>query len=72
MAIRIKTDKDKLDAYLDYLNNFITVKYFAEYYEISVSEANKVIKQGREVNRKLCGLRFKWLLDDLEFTNLIN
>jgi hypothetical protein len=37
--------------YLDYLNNFMTVKYFAEYYGITMNTAQKIIIKGRA----LCG-----------------
>ena len=36
--------------YLDYVNNFLTVERFAEYYSISVKEANDIINLGRILN----------------------
>ena len=33
--------------YLDYINNFLTVERFAEYYDISEDEANDIIELGR-------------------------
>ena len=33
--------------YLDYVNNFLTVEKFAEYYNISVNEAINIIELGR-------------------------
>lgn len=34
-------------AYLDYFNNFLTVKRFAEYMECTESQARELIKEGR-------------------------
>ena len=35
------------DLYLDYLNNFLTVEAFADYYGITISQANTAINIGR-------------------------
>lgn len=41
----------KIEAmYLDWLNNFITLDAFADYYEISKFKALRVIKIGRQLN----------------------
>tara|TARA_R100000655_G_scaffold1110_1_gene4415 strand:+ start:2519 stop:2656 length:138 start_codon:yes stop_codon:yes gene_type:complete len=37
--------------YLDYVNNFLTVTRFAEYYGISETEANEIINLGRIINQ---------------------
>lgn len=34
--------------YLDFVNNFISVEGFAEYYEISTDEANNIINLGKK------------------------
>ena len=44
-----KLDKT-VEMYLDYVNNFLSVSRFAEYYNISEDEANQVIKIGRMLN----------------------
>lgn len=41
------TDTEKVKMYLDYVNNFLTVKRFAEYYSISEKTANKIINENR-------------------------
>lgn len=38
-----------IEMYLDYVNNFLTVDCFAEYYNISVREANIIINEGRKL-----------------------
>jgi hypothetical protein len=38
--------------YLAYFNDFITVKRFAEYYNLTVDEANQVIEIGRNENHR--------------------
>ena len=38
--------------YLDYVNNFLSVDKFAEYYELSGSQAQAIIEQGRTINNK--------------------
>lgn len=44
--------KNKIEKlYLDYVNNFLTVAYFAEYYEMSLTKANRVIEIGRAINK---------------------
>jgi hypothetical protein len=39
--------------FLDYLNNFLTVSAFADYYGFSIKKANKIIKTGRKEHNKL-------------------
>jgi hypothetical protein len=41
-----------IELYIDYCNNFLTVEYFAEYYDLSDEEANFVINNGRILNNK--------------------
>lgn len=38
------------ELYLDYVNNFLTVARFAEYYGMSIEYANHVIEIGRRLN----------------------
>jgi len=40
------------EMYLDYFNNFLTVDVFAEYYGITRSNAQAVIKEGRKQNHQ--------------------
>ncbi len=42
--IKNKTCKE---LFLDYLNNFLTVECFAEYYGMTISQSNTVINIGR-------------------------
>ncbi len=45
------TIKEKIViAYLDYVNNFLTVSKFAEHHEITEAEASIIIDAGRELN----------------------
>ena len=41
------TNRKKQELYLDWVNNFLTVAYFAEYYGLTEAEANAVINDGR-------------------------
>lgn len=52
-VINIKAEL--IAVYEDWLNNFITVPAFADYYGLSEKEANKVIALGKELREK----RFK-------------
>ncbi len=36
--------------YLSYVNDFLTVERFSEYYNISIEKANKIINLGRKLN----------------------
>ena len=46
----MKYTKDELmDMYGDWMNNFLTRGYFAEYYEISLEKAEEIIMVGREL-----------------------
>jgi hypothetical protein len=38
--------------FLDYLNNFLTVSAFADYYGFSIKKANKIIRIGRKEHNK--------------------
>ena len=46
--------------YLDYVNNFLTVERFAEYYNISIKEANNIINNGRILHN------FKSVINDTD------
>jgi hypothetical protein len=37
--------------YLDWVNNFLTDECFAEYYQISVADAKKIIDIGRSIDK---------------------
>jgi hypothetical protein len=37
-------------AFLDYVNNFITVRAFADHYGLTENEANIIINAGREIS----------------------
>lgn len=43
-----------LDMYLDYVNDFLTVARFAEYYDMPEEKADRIINIGRKINDKLC------------------
>jgi len=44
--------KNKVEElYLDYVNNFLTVECFSEYYGLSLEKGYRVIKIGRAINR---------------------
>lgn len=51
----INIKEELIAVYEDWLNNFITVPAFADYYGLSEKEANKVIALGKELREK----RFK-------------
>jgi hypothetical protein len=36
------------EMHLDYVNNFLTVDVFAEYYSLTLDQANYVIKSGKQ------------------------
>lgn len=36
--------------FLDYFNNFLTIERFAEYYEMDIDKAKRVIKIGQKIN----------------------
>lgn len=42
--------KQKAVIYLDWVNNFISVERFASYYNITITEANKLIDEGRIIH----------------------
>jgi hypothetical protein len=42
-------DKKKIELYIDWVNNFITLPYFARYRNLSEDEARDVIREGREL-----------------------
>lgn len=50
----MKTLKEQMHAaYLDYVNNFLTIEKFAESYGISCFLANQMILEMREYNESL-------------------
>jgi hypothetical protein len=38
-------------AYLDYVNNFLSVRKFADHYGLTENEANIIIDAGRKINQ---------------------
>ena len=40
-------------AYITWFNDFLTIKYFAEYFELDIQFARKIIAKGREINQSL-------------------
>ena len=48
-----RAEKVITSMYLDYVNNFLTVDAFAQYYYLPIDEARQVIEQGREIQDKL-------------------
>jgi len=54
--------------YLDYVNNFLTVDAFAQYYYLPIDEARQVIEQGREIQDKL---QAQSLMQDLYTTKKV-
>ena len=46
----MKTKFKIIEMYLDYVNNFISTKAFAEHYGLDIFEANIIINAGRELN----------------------
>lgn len=48
-----KAKKVITSMYLDYVNNFLTVDAFAQYYYLPVDEARQVIEQGRNIQNNI-------------------
>lgn len=48
--------RKKQEMYLDWVNNFLTVEAFAEHYGITIESAEKIIKDGKEVNERQKGV----------------
>lgn len=38
--------------YRDWVNNFITLEYFSEYYGLHIDEANRLIDLARDVSQR--------------------
>jgi hypothetical protein len=47
-----KTADHFQELYLDWFNNFLTLARFAEYYELSIEEANQYINIGRKIHQQ--------------------
>lgn len=45
-----KTDKEIIEIYLDYFNNFLTFSAFADYYGFDDIDAHYIIELGRKLN----------------------
>lgn len=45
----VTTDQQKMDFYLEWFNDFLTVERFAEYHMISDREALSIIQEGKEL-----------------------
>ena len=38
--------------YIEFFNDFLSIERFAEYYNLSVTDADEIIKQGRTINQR--------------------
>lgn len=45
-----ETDNQKIQAYLDYLNNFLTIDKFAEHYGFAHDKALRILSAGRKLH----------------------
>lgn len=45
-------EKNLINMFLDWKNNFLTIGRFAEYYNLTIEKANFVIDKGRELNEQ--------------------
>lgn len=61
--INIK-NKTYKDLFLDYMNNFLTVACFAEYYKMTISQANTAINIGRMQHNKQANIN-SFLMDNI-------
>lgn len=48
-----QTDEEIIKIYLDWVNNFLTLSKFAEYYNIDEIDAHYIIDLGRKLNDEL-------------------
>ena len=44
--------KQLIELYLDWVNNFVSLEGFANYYELTTEEANTLIDLGRKFNKR--------------------
>jgi hypothetical protein len=55
------TNRQKIEAlYIDWVNNFLTVPRFAEYYGLTEEQAHRVINTGRALNHRRPTLSDHW------------
>ena len=47
-----QTDNQKIQMYLDWLNNFLTLRGFADHYGITTEEARSIISEGRALHEE--------------------
>lgn len=45
-------NETKADMFLDWFNNFLTIKRFAEYYGMTIDDAKKLIEEGRKLHEE--------------------
>lgn len=46
----------EIEMYIDWVNNYISIKTFAEHYQISEEEARKAIEKGRQAHYQGSGV----------------
>ena len=46
------TEEKKIEMYLQFWDEFLTIERFAEYHEISEDDAQKIVDEGRELFNK--------------------
>ena len=53
-CVRLHKKQKFRELYLDYVNDFLTIGGFADYYGLGMKQAKQIIKKGR-VRAKTCG-----------------
>jgi hypothetical protein len=49
----LRLSKHELESmYLDYYTNFLTIRYYSEYYGLKFVDAQYIINSGRDINHK--------------------
>lgn len=58
MSEKVINIRDNLiKVYLDWMNNFITIPAFADYYGVTEDEAKKIIEIGRKLHNRCVGVK---------------
>ena len=52
MSKMINIREELIDVYLDWMNNFVTIPAFADYYGLSEEESKKVIDLGKKIHER--------------------
>ena len=53
MGVKVKTDEEVHEMYLDWFNNFLSTEKFREYYDLGMAETENILDRGWKIQNEI-------------------